>query len=111
MLYQQKLESAGFEVHTAFNGAEGLKVVKQFKPDLVLLDLMMPIMGGAEMLKRMRAEEWGSKPYVIIFTNLSKSEAPSELRFFNVERYIIKAHFTMNQVLQIVNELLRQPRK
>lgn len=106
-LYKQKLENEGFDVRAAFNGAEGLKVVKHFEPDLVLLDLMMPVMGGAEMLKKMRGEEWGSKPYVMILTNLNKSEAPSELRFFNVERYIVKAHFTLNQVVQIVKELLR----
>lgn len=105
-LYKLKLEREGFEVATASNGLEGLEVVKKVQPDVILLDLMMPVMSGSEMLAQMRAEEWGSKPRVIVLTNISRDEAPQVLRFLRVDRYIVKAHHTPAQVVNIVHEVL-----
>jgi DNA-binding response OmpR family regulator len=105
-LYQLKLEREGFQVATASNGREGLEVVKEFKPDIVLLDLMMPVMSGSEMLAQMRSEKWGSEARVIILTNISRDEAPQVLRFLHVDRYIVKAHHTPAQVINIVREVL-----
>jgi two-component system response regulator AdeR len=105
-LYKLKLEREGFDVAVASNGLEGLEVIKNNRPDIVLLDLMMPIMSGSEMLAAMRAEVWGSEARVIILTNISKDEAPQALRFLNVDRYIVKAHHTPAQVVNIVHEVL-----
>ena len=105
-LYQNKLERWGFKVLTATNGEEGLTTIKQAQPDLILLDLLMPIMGGVEMLSRMRSTEWGSEIRVVVLTNISKDEAPPALRFLNVDRYIVKAHHTPSQVVKIVHEVL-----
>lgn len=105
-LYRLKLEREGFEVTTASNGVEGLKVVETIQPDIILLDLMMPIMSGAEMLAVMRAQSWGSNARVIILTNISRDEAPQALRFLHVDRYIVKAHHTPAQVINIVHEVL-----
>jgi two-component system response regulator AdeR len=105
-LYRLKLEREGYEVAVASNGLEGLEKIRDFQPHLVLLDLMMPVMNGSEMLARMRAEEWGSEPRVVILTNISKTEAPPALRFFSVDRYIVKAHHTPAQVVQIVDEVI-----
>jgi len=105
-MYQFKLETSNFEVQCAFNGEDGLKAAESFKPDLIMLDLMMPIMDGAEMLQHLREKKWGANIKVIILTNISKDEAPSNLRLLNVERYIVKAHYTPSQVVDIVNEVL-----
>ena len=105
-LYKLKLEREGFDVAVASNGREGLEVIKNSRPDIVLLDLMMPIMSGSEMLAQMRAEAWGSDARVIILTNISKDEAPQALRFLHVDRYIVKAHHTPAQVVNIVHEVL-----
>lgn len=105
-LYKTKFEREGFEVATASNGRDGLKVIKRTMPDLVLLDLRMPGMQGDEMLARLRAEEWGASIRVIILTNLSRDEAPSSLRFLAVDRYIVKAHHTPSQVVAVVREVL-----
>ncbi|HSW99850.1 MAG TPA: response regulator [Patescibacteria group bacterium] len=105
-LYRLKLEREGFEVRIAGNGVEGLTIIKDWRPDIILLDLMMPIMSGSEMLTHLRAEEWGSEVRVIILTNISKDEAPPALRFLHVDRYIVKAHHTPSQVTQIVHEVL-----
>lgn len=108
-LYQLKLENEGFLVKTAGNGEEGLSVTESFRPDIILLDLMMPVMGGAEMLAKLRATDWGSSIRVIILTNISKDEAPQALRFLRVDRYIVKAHHTPSQVISIVHEVLGRP--
>jgi DNA-binding response OmpR family regulator len=105
-LYRLKLEREGFEVAVAENGVEGLKLAEEFKPDIILLDLMMPIMSGAEMLAIMRAQSWGGDARVIILTNISRDEAPQALRFLHVDRYVVKAHHTPAQIMDIVHEVL-----
>ncbi|MDB5163943.1 MAG: hypothetical protein JWS12_561 [Candidatus Saccharibacteria bacterium] len=105
-MYEFKLKSSGYEVKTAHDGKEGLQLCKEFVPDLILLDLRMPVMSGDEMLQRLRATNWGSNIRVIVLTNISKDEAPHILRFLSVDRYIVKAHHTPGQVLEIIKEIL-----
>ncbi len=105
-MYRMKLEHAGYTVEVAHNGETGMELIQEFKPDLVLLDIKMPVMTGDIMLEKIRATDWGSKPRVIILTNISKDEAPHGLRFLNVDRYIVKAHHTPTQVIDIVKEIL-----
>jgi len=105
-LYQTKLELCGFAVQTATNGHEGLSLVRSFAPDLLLLDLLMPEMNGDEMLAKLRAEDWGANVRVIILTNISRAEAPMMLRFLNVDRYVVKAHHTPSQLVEVVYEVL-----
>lgn len=105
-MYKYKFELVGYDVRLAGNGQQGLLLCESFNPDIILLDIMMPIMTGDEMLERMRSTEWGAKPRVIILTNISKAEAPASLRLLNVDRYIVKAHHTPQQVLDIVREVL-----
>ncbi len=107
-LYKTKLQHEGFEVAVANNGAEGLTVIEQMRPHIILLDLLMPHMSGAEMLAHLRAERWGSEVRVIVLTNISRDEAPAALRFLRVDRYIVKAHHTPAQVVRIVREVLNE---
>ncbi len=105
-LYRHKLEQAGVTVFSAGNGEIGLELAEKEKPDLILLDLMMPVMSGDVMLTKLRETDWGSGIRVVILTNLSKDEAPQILRFLHVDRYIVKAHHTPAQVVEIVSEIL-----
>ena len=105
-LYLIKLKLEGYEVATANNGEEGLAVVEKFMPNLILLDLRMPVMSGDEMLARLRQTEWGADIRVIVLTNISKDEAPPLLRFLHVDRYLVKAHHTPAQVVEVVQEVL-----
>lgn len=106
-LYDLKLQKEGYQTRSAVNGLLGLRTAKEFKPDLILLDLRMPVMSGDEMLLKLRESEWGSDIRVIILTNISKTEAPHSLRFLHVDRYIVKVHTTPAQVVEMVNETLR----
>ena len=105
-MYEFKLRLEGYVVTVASNGSDGLKLIKAEAPDLILLDLKMPRMSGDEMLEKLRATPWGSGVRVIILTNISKNEAPQKLRFLNVDRYVVKAHHTPAQIVQIVDETL-----
>lgn len=108
-MYDFKLRARGFEVRTASDGESGLAIIEKFNPSLILLDVMMPIMDGTEMLTQLRQFEWGANIRVIILTNLSKDEAPHDLRFLSVDRYIVKAHHTPAQVVDVVCEVLNLP--
>jgi DNA-binding response OmpR family regulator len=105
-MYQFKLESRGYEVRVAYDGRDGLALINNFAPEIVLLDLSMPVMSGEVMLEKLRATSWGGNIRVIILTNISKAEAPQKLRFLNVDRYVVKAHHTPTQVANIVAEVL-----
>ena len=105
-MYLLKLSLSGFDAQGAANGVEGLALAKTFRPDLILLDLLMPEMSGDEMLQQLRCEDWGADMRVIILTNISRDEAPQALRFLGVDRYIVKAHYTPAQVVDIVKEVL-----
>ncbi|QQS69433.1 response regulator [Candidatus Saccharibacteria bacterium] len=109
-LYETKFRLEGFTVLTAGDGAAGYRLLKNEQPDVVLLDLRMPGMQGEELLAKVRAQDWGASMRVIILTNLSRDEAPSSLRFLHVDRYIVKAHYTPSQVVDVVREVLRLPK-
>lgn len=106
-MYGFKLERAGYATARASDGVQGLKTAQTFTPDVILLDLRMPHMSGDQMLQKLRAEDWGKAIRVIILTNISRSEAPSVLRFLNVDRYIVKAHHTPSQIVDVVKEVLK----
>ena len=105
-LYRYKLTSAGYNVCLAKDGKEALVVLKKEKPDLILLDIKMPKLPGNEVLKQVRATDWGAKIKVIVLTNISKSEASADFRFLGVSQYIVKAHYTPAQVLKIIQQTL-----
>lgn len=110
-MYVMKLKSEGYDVAEASDGTEGLEAAKTVKPDLILLDLRMPVMSGQEMLKKLRDSDWGKHTLVIVLTNVSQSEASMDLRLLRVEKYIVKAHTTPKQVADIVGETLARYKK
>lgn len=105
-MYQLKLEKAGYDVKSAADGVKGLELIQNFKPDLVLLDLLIPQMSGDELLAKVRKTKDLAKTRVLVLTNVSEDEAPASLKSLNVERYMIKAHYTPKQVVDIVNSTL-----
>lgn len=104
-MYRIKFETEGFVVETAENGRLGLELIKNFKPDTILLDLMMPEMGGDEMLVELRKQPWGNIP-VIILTNVGEQEVPNTVRELGVKKFILKADMTPKQVVDLVKTQL-----
>lgn len=107
-MYRMKFEAEGFDVATAGEGKSGLELIQSFVPDIILLDLMMPVMDGAEMLSRLRKEEWGKNIKVVILTNVGESEAPPKLKTLGVSGFILKAEMTPKQVADQVKAVLQQ---
>jgi DNA-binding response OmpR family regulator len=105
-MYRLKFDAEGYEVETAANGKLGLELADAMRPDIILLDLMMPEMNGDEMLERMRGTDWGKDIKVIILTNVGEQEAPESIKHLGVRRFIVKAEMTPRQVAEMVkNEL------
>ncbi len=107
-MYRLKFEAEGHEVQIAENGKLGLKLVEEMKPDIVLLDLMMPEMNGDEMLVKMRKTDWGKNTPVVILTNVGEQEAPDALKGLNVRAYVVKAEMTPKQVADLIKEQLKK---
>ena len=107
-MYRMKFEVEGFDVQVASNGADGIKLVDSFSPDLILLDLQMPEMNGDEALAQIRKTKKGENIPVIILTNTGKEEAPDSLSNLSIEGYIVKAEMTPRQVVNRVKETLQK---
>ena len=101
-MYRMKFETEGFQVETASNGKLGLELTEKMRPDIILLDLMMPEMNGDEMLEKLRRTSWGKDTKVIILTNMGEQEAPESVKRQDVRRFIVKAEMTPRQVAEMV---------
>ena len=105
-MYRMKFENDGYEVETAENGKIGLELVEKMKPDIILLDIMMPEMNSDEMLKKLRDEPWGKNIKVLVLTNIGEQELPKSLSTMDVLGIIMKAELTPRQVsLRVKSEL------
>jgi DNA-binding response OmpR family regulator len=105
-MYRFKFEAEGYSVQTAENGKLGLALVESLKPDIILLDLMMPEMTGDAMLAKMRATPWGKDVKVIILTNMGEQEIPPAVKELGVSAVILKADMTPRQVADLVKKQL-----
>lgn len=105
-MYRMKFEADGFDVQLANNGQRGVALVEEFSPNIILLDLQMPEMDGAEALAIIRKHEWGKDIPVIILTNMGEEESPKEIRALGIHSYIVKANLTPRQVVERVKEAL-----
>jgi len=105
-MYRLKFEAEGYTVETAENGKLGLALAENMKPDVILLDLMMPEMNGDEMLAKMRKTTWGKPIKVIILTNMGEQEIPEEIKKLDIVAVILKADMTPRQVAEVVKKHL-----
>jgi len=106
-MYRIKFEAEGYQVETAENGKLGLALIESMKPDIVLLDLMMPEMTGDKVLEKMRGTVWGKNMKVIILTNMGEQEIPPTVRDLHVSAVILKADMTPRQVAELVKAQLK----
>lgn len=105
-MYRIKFEAEGFVVETAENGQLGLELLEKMKPDIVLLDLMMPVMNGDELLEKLRATAWGKSIKIVVLTNSGEQEIPDRVHKLGVTAVILKAAMTPRQVAETVKKYL-----
>lgn len=106
-IYKTRLEALGYQCFAAYDGQEALVVIEREKPDLVLLDLMVPKIAGDQILATMRASEWGKDIKVLIVSNLNEADAPAGLRAQGIAGYAVKANLTNDELDRFVDRILK----
>jgi len=110
--YADELRDEGFFVFTATNGRDGLELALREKPDLILLDILMPIMDGLTMMDELRKKDsYGKNVPIILLTNLSSSEKKILDAIVKNEPayYLIKSDWDLSNVVEKIKERLNRP--
>jgi Response regulator containing CheY-like receiver, AAA-type ATPase, and DNA-binding domains len=103
--YKMILSSANHTVRTAFNGKEALAAVKTWEPDIIFLDLRMPIMDGIGFLKKYQPKKLHPHVKIIVFSNYDMQREVDEAYALGAERYVLKAWASPKELLKIVRDL------
>lgn len=96
----------GFSVLEAVDGETGLAVAEKERPDIILLDVILPKIHGLAVLSRLRESEWGKNIPVIILTNLSDSASVAEALAGGVYEFLVKKDWTLDEIVSKVREKL-----
>lgn len=104
-LLQRKLTNNGYEISIARNGEDGLKMIKETKPDLILLDIIMPKMSGMEVLEGMQKDKEVKSIPVIIISNSGQPVELDRAKKLGVKDWLIKTEFDPQEV---VDKVVRQ---
>lgn len=105
-MYKMYLEKAGFNVDTAQNGAWGLKIAKENKYDIILLDMVMPAMSGETALKQLKSEGSSKDTPVIVLSNSAQDNDIDEAKKLGAENYLIKSSITPTKLLSEINKII-----
>ena len=104
---KDKINHEGFAALTANDGEEGLKIGIKEKPDLILLDVIMPKINGIKMLKRLREDAWGKTVPVLLLSNDDDPEHIRETLKDNATDYLIKSDWELEDIIKKIKETLR----
>ena len=107
-LMLQKLQKEGFTPFEAMDGEEGLRVIGEKKPDLVLLDLILPGLDGFEILRRLKADPATAATPVIVLSNLGQKEDMDRAMSAGAEDFMVKAHFTPGEIIAKIKSVLKK---
>jgi len=105
-MYATKLLNFGYEVLTATDGEEALKITKEKLPDFILLDLVLPSMDGFDVLKAIKKDEKTKSIPVVLLTNLGERRDVETGLKLGASDYLIKAHFTPSEVIEKIQNLI-----
>jgi len=105
-LYATKLSLEGYTVSLATDGDKGVKLAKSEKPDLILLDIILPKKDGFEVLKEIKADASTKQIPVILLTNLSQRDEVKKGLDLGATDYLIKAHFMPSEVVKKITQIL-----
>ena len=102
------LQQEGFKIISAFDGNEGLKLARLERPNLILLDLILPKKDGFEVLKELKADEKMKDIPVIVLTNLEGVGDVEKALTLGAKTYLVKANYELDDVLKMVRDNLRK---
>ncbi len=101
------LEQEGYEVKSALEGEAGLKLAKESKPNLILLDLILPKIDGFEILTELKKDESTKEIPVIILTNLESSQDIEKALVLGAKTYLVKANYDLKDIIKKVKENIK----
>lgn len=101
----------GYDLHVARDGAEGFALIQKVKPDIVLLDIILPQLDGFEVLARLKQEPAVKDIPVLLLTNLGQQQNVKKGLRLGAVDYIIKAHYTPSEVVDKVKRVLAEAKK
>jgi DNA-binding response OmpR family regulator len=107
-IYQKKFEMEGFKISTADNGEKGLADAKRKKPDIILLDVLLPKLDGFAVLEKLKEDPATKEIPVILLTNLGQKDDVKKGLESGAADYLIKAHFKPSEVVDKVKKILQQ---
>jgi DNA-binding response OmpR family regulator len=106
--FRDVLEKEGYQMISALDGESGLRLAKSQKPDLILLDLILPRKDGFEVLKELKEDETTKEIPVIVLTNLEDIESVEKAIELGATTYLVKAQYTLEEVIQKVKKALEK---
>ncbi len=112
-MYATRFKQSGYEVQEASNGADGLKLIRETKPDLVLLDILMPKVSGFDVLRELKADKdpaVSSIP-VIFLTNLAEDAGFKQGQELGAAGYVMKVNRTPDETVHYVNAVIGATKK
>jgi len=107
-MYETKFAKEGYVIKKALEGETGLVLVKEEKPDLILLDIIMPKLDGFSVLKKIKEDLKTKDVPVVLLTNLGQDEDIKKGMKLGAVGYLVKANLTPSQVLDKVKEYLKK---
>jgi len=105
-VYERKFQAEGFTIATAKNGEEGLEKVKEAKPDIILLDLVMPKKDGFEFVRELRKDDTYAKTPIIVLTNLGQEHDIERAQKLGISAYLLKSNQSIQDVFEMVQKTL-----
>lgn len=102
----KQMREKGVEVFPVVDAEEALKQAQEVKPDLIMLDLVLPTIDGFEFLRRLRATAGSEKVPVMVLSNLSADSDKERARSLGVVAYLVKADFSLSEISNAVQEIL-----
>ena len=108
--YQIILKTAGYHVHSAYDGQDALAKAAEHEPDLILLDLRMPHMDGLNFLRHYDVRQHHPHVKVIVFSNYDIQKDIDEAYHRGADRYILKAWASPKELLKVVRDTLAAPK-
>lgn len=106
-IYQKKFEMEGLRMSVADQGEKGLQDAKKKRPDLVLLDILLPKMDGFSVLEKLKADPVTRAIPVILLTNLGQKDDVEKGLQAGAADYLIKAHFKPSEIVERVKQVLK----
>ena len=102
--FSDALAKEDYEITSALDGAIGLRLAKEKKPDLILLDLVLPKMNGFEVLKALKADEATKAIPVIVLTNLEQMEDIQKAIDLGARTYLVKSNYDLAEVVDMIKK-------